>query len=154
MCIIKKKKLLIIVGAGASVEFDMPPVSAIDTLFDTWCNQILSIPTTNKSLYKHLKDEIENHFRSVTKPIKTDTNFEEVLYTAMNLYSLNNDNKTNPISAFYDFKTMPQVQDQLGTTREVDYNDFKHLMSYLIDELLKEFRNKCQSYKRQLNNQN
>lgn len=145
MCIFKKKKLLIIVGAGASVEFDMPSVSAIDTLFDTWSNQILSIPTINKSLYKHLKDEIISNFTSTARPIKTDTNFEEVLYTAMNLYSLNNDNKTNPVSAFYDFKTMPQVKDQLGATRNVDYNDFKHLTSYLIDELLKEFRNRCQT---------
>jgi hypothetical protein len=90
-----------------------------------------------------LKDEIIHYFTSISKPIKTDTNFEEVLYTAMNLYSLNNENKTNPVSAFYDLKTMPQVKDQLGTTRDVDYTDFKYLTSFLIDELLKEFRNRC-----------
>jgi hypothetical protein len=97
------------------------------------------------SLYKNLNDEIINYFTSIARPIKTDTNFEEVLYTAMNLYSFNNDNKTNPVSAFYDFKTMPQVKDQLGTARDVDYNDFKYLTSFLIDELLKEFRNRCQT---------
>jgi len=145
MRIFKKKKLLIIVGAGASVEFDMPSVSDIDTFFDTKSNEIFKVIGQNKSLYKYLKDEIVSHFNSVTKPIKTNTNFEEVLYTAMNLYSMNNDNKTNPVSTFYDFKNMPQVEDQIGVMRPIEYNDFKYLTSYLIDELLKEFRNRCQS---------
>ena len=143
MCVFrKKKKLLIVVGAGASVEFDMPSVSNINNSFDKLCNNILSIPSQNISLYKHLKNTIEAYYKSATKPIKTETNFEEILYTALNLYSLNNDNKTNPISSFYDFKAFPKIS-AFGKTRDVEYNDFKILTSTLIDELLKLFRNKC-----------
>lgn len=142
MCIFKKKKLLIIVGAGASVEFDMPSVSAIDDLFDTWSNPILKIPSQDISLYRYLLNEVKNYYNSAPRPIKTDTNFEEILYTALSAYSLNNSNHTNPLSALYDFKTFPQVE-VFGTTRNVDYDDFRLLASHLIDELLKEFRSRC-----------
>jgi hypothetical protein len=142
MCIFKKKKLLIIVGAGASVEFDMPSVSAIDDLFDNWSNQILKIPSQSISLYRYLLNAVKNYYNSVPRPIKTDTNFEEILYTALSASSLNNSNHTNPLSALYDFKTFPQVEAS-GTTRDVDSYDFMLLASYLIDELLKEFRSRC-----------
>jgi NAD-dependent SIR2 family protein deacetylase len=142
MCLFKKKKLLIIVGAGASVEFDMPSVSDIDNYFDIWSNTIYKVPSHNISLYKYLENEIVAHFNSATKPLKTSTNFEEILYTAMNLYSLNNDNKTNPISAFYNFKHFPQIE-VFGKSKAIEHDDFKNLTSYLIDELLKEFRKRC-----------
>lgn len=146
MCIFRKKKLLIIVGAGASVEFDMPSVSAIDTLFDNWSNQILKVPSQKISIYNFLQREIRTYFNSAQRPIKTDTNFEEILYTALNAYSLNNENKTNPISALFDFKNFPQVE-AFGQTRNIEYSDFKTLTSYLIDELLKEFRSRCSTLK-------
>jgi len=146
MCIFKKKKLLIIVGAGASVEFNMPSVSDIDNLFDTWSNQILKVPSQNISLYNYLQKKIKSFYNTVSNPIKTDTNFEEILYTALNAYSLNNDNRTNPLSALYDFdfKSFPQVE-AFGQTRNIEFSDFKTLTSHLIDELLKEFRNRCSS---------
>lgn len=142
MRIFKKKKLLIIVGAGASIEFGMPSVSDIDILFDTWSNQILKIPSQNTSLYNYLLNEVKKYYISGHIPIKTDTNFEEILYTALSAYTLNNSNHTNPLSALYDFKTFPQVE-VFGTTKNVDYNDFRLLASYLIDKLLKEFRIRC-----------
>ena len=86
MCTFKKKKLLIIVGAGASVEFNMPSVSNIDNLFDTWSNQILKIPSQNVSLYSYLQKAVRTYYNSAAKPIKTDTNFEEILYTALNIF--------------------------------------------------------------------
>ncbi len=145
MCLCKKKKLLIVVGAGASTEFDMPSVSDIDNLFKTWSKQIFKDPLWDISLYEYLKNEIINYFKSANRPIKTDTNFEEILYAAMNLYSLNNDNRTNPLGAFYDFKNIPQFQDQTGILRKIEYDDFKYLTSFLIDKLLVEFRTRCMS---------
>jgi hypothetical protein len=144
MCRFKKKKLLIIVGAGASVEFNMPSVSDIDNLFDKWSDQILKVPFQNISLYNYLKREIISYFNSVSNPIKTDTNFEEILYTTLNAYSLNNDNRTNPLSSLYEFKSFPQIV-AFGQTRNIEFSDFKTLTSHLIDELLKEFRNRCSS---------
>lgn len=144
MCLFKKKKLLVIVGAGASKEFGMPSVIDIDKYFDTWSNDILKIPSYNISLYEYLKQEIIKHYNSAKKPIKDLTNFEEILYTALNLYSLNNENKSNPISAFYNFKKFPQIE-AFGKTKEIEFNDFKNLTSYLVDKLLTEFRRKCSS---------
>ena len=37
------KKLLIIVGAGASIDFGMPTVKKIDNLFETWGKEILPL---------------------------------------------------------------------------------------------------------------
>lgn len=154
MCLFNKKKLLIIVGAGASVEFDLPSVSNIDKSFDDWSNELFTVTSQSKSLYKYLKDEIEIHFNSGTSHIKTETNFEEVLFTALSLYSLNNDFKMNPISAFYDFKCMPEIFDKIRSKqRQVSYNDFEYLNSYLIDKLLDEFRNKCRKLEKSKQNE-
>ena len=141
MCICKKK-LLIVAGAGASVEFGMPSVNKINSLFDDWSNEILYVPLFGESLYTFLKKEIERSYNSVAKPIKSQTNFEEVLYTALNLYSISNSNKSNPISAFSDFKSIPEIN-AFGKLRAIDSNDFITLVQYLIDKLLIEFRNKC-----------
>lgn len=141
MCICKKK-LLIVAGAGASVEFGMPSVNKINSLFDDWSNEILSVPLFGESLYTYLKREIENNYNSVVKPIKNQTNFEEVLFTALNLYSIKNPNKSNPISAFSDIKSIPEIN-AFGKLRPIDSHDFITLVQYLIDKLLIEFRNKC-----------
>lgn len=145
MCLFKeKKKLLFVVGAGASVDFGMPSTFGIDKCFDNWANNYFSIPskTKNISLYKYLKNTIEDSYNSVSKPIKTETNFEEVLFTALNLYSINNDNKSNPLSGFYDFKNSHQIE-AFGKTKDMKFNDFKSMASLLIDKLVKEFRQKC-----------
>ena len=43
-------------------------------------------------------------------------------------------------------KISPNINDGISPTlRPIEYNDFKHLTSYLIDELLKEFRLRCQT---------
>lgn len=142
---VEKKKLLIIVGAGASVEFGMPSVSDIDTLFDKLSNEIFHVPSCNISLYKYLQRRIIDYFKSVQKPIKTGTNFEEILYTALNVSSMNNHNRTNPISALYDFKSFPQVEVYGQSPREIKYYDFSQLSLRLIDGLLIEFRSRCSS---------
>jgi hypothetical protein len=47
-----KKKLLIITGAGASIEFGMPSVTDIDALLEAWGIEILPLKDDNtKSLY-------------------------------------------------------------------------------------------------------
>ena len=66
MCIFKKKKkLLFVVGAGASIDFGMPSVSKIDSLFDIWADKYFTIPSLKTSLYKFLKDTIETSYKSV-----------------------------------------------------------------------------------------
>jgi len=51
-----KKKLLLITGAGASIDFGMPSVKEIDSLFDNWLLGELAIiyictPIPNKICY-------------------------------------------------------------------------------------------------------
>jgi hypothetical protein len=75
-----KKKLLIIVGAGASIDFGMPSVREIDKLFSDWANQWFPLQDNPKSnLYCYLRDVINRYYES-GKNNKNETNFEEVLY--------------------------------------------------------------------------
>jgi NAD-dependent SIR2 family protein deacetylase len=61
-----EQKLLIVLGAGASVEFGMPSVSEVDKLFDKWCSDRYIAVDTNQSYYKYLMEvsQKEHNFES------------------------------------------------------------------------------------------
>lgn len=77
-----KKKLLITVGAGASVEFGMPSVLAVDKILDARAASLFPLaadPTSN--LYAFVRDAIAAYYAKHPKPAMAKTvNFEEVLY--------------------------------------------------------------------------
>lgn len=74
----KKKKLLVVVGAGASVEMGMPSVNDIHTLFVDYANSHFPLASNNGSnIYSYFDQEIEkyksNHFED---HLRKPNNFE------------------------------------------------------------------------------
>ncbi|CAM4023241.1 SIR2 family protein [Flavobacterium sinopsychrotolerans] len=144
------KKLLIITGAGASLEFGMPSVKMIDDLLEEWALSILPLKSDNqKSLYSWVKEELTNYVsQNPNNRLENIINFENLLYTIQNLYSISKDEHwkhfNNRLKPFIELLDFPEVI-SFRKEKKADSSDFHFLHTYLIDKLLEHFRIKCQS---------
>ncbi|MFN4363055.1 SIR2 family protein [Chryseobacterium hispalense] len=144
------KKLLIITGAGASVDFGMPKVSEIDVFFEEWAKDISSLKNnSNKSLYSWVKEKMIDYVeKNKSNRQEQIINFENILYTIQNIYIFlndkNNDLYKNRLSPFanIDVSDIPDII-RFGREKKTEAYDFHFLHSYLVDKLLEYFRDKC-----------
>jgi hypothetical protein len=135
---------MVVVGAGASIDFGMPSVNGVDTLFCTWAKENYRLACNkNGSLYSYVRDAIENYYRLNEIRFEAYTNFEEVLYVLLQLSKMvTNSESSFPINAFLEMKSFPQIiHDHVLTS--VDGSHFSELASYLVDKLLERFRSRC-----------
>ena len=143
------KKLLIVAGAGASVEFGMPSVWQVDQLFDEWARTstpLAADPT--KSLYSWVKEKLDTYVRQETgEDYLGLVNFERLLHIIQMLGELAKDLQSkyhrNGLNAFVGLTAFPNIIDAWGTERAATADDFHHLHSNLLDQLLRHFRKKC-----------
>jgi len=144
------KKLLIITGAGASLEFGMPSVKDIDKLLEEWALSILPLKGDNqKSLYSWVKEKLTIYVsQNSNNRLDNIINFENLLYTIQNLYSISKDEHwkhfNNRLKPFIELLDFPEVI-SFKKEKKADSSDFHFLHSYLIDKLLEHFRVKCKS---------
>ncbi|EEY5975345.1 SIR2 family protein [Escherichia coli] len=144
-----KKKIMVVVGAGASVELGMPSVSEIDKLFSLWAKDGYTLASDkDKSLYCYIKEEVNRHYGlNPKKELRKETNFEELLYVILNLSAALGDNNYNfPMNAFWGIRELPKIIGVNGE-KSVDGNDLRHLYSRLNDKLIGEFRERCKIVK-------
>ena len=142
---IKKKKLMVVVGAGSSIELGMPSVNDVDHLFSDWAKEGYQLANDeSKTLYCYIRDEINSHYKLNPKQsLQKETNFEEVLYVILQLSAaLGDDNYKLPTNAFWGMKKLPKINSYTGE-RFVDGNDLRQLCSQLVDKLTTEFRERC-----------
>lgn len=148
------KKLLIVIGAGASLEFGMLSVNSIDTLFEDWSKEILLLKNeSDKSLYSWVKEKIRYYVSQNPKNrVEYIINFESLLYTIQNLASLSNDKNrkhfNNRLMPFIEVNEFPEVI-RFGKLKAADGGDFRFLQSYLTDKLLEHFREKCKTLRKE-----
>lgn len=144
---LKKKKLMVIVGAGSSIELGMPSVNQVDELFCDWAKEHYSLAhDKNNSLYSYIRDEVNRHYSlNPKKGLRKETNFEEILYVLLQLSAALSDNNYDlAMNAFFDLKKLPKINSYLGE-KSVDGNDLQSLSSMLVDNLIAEFRKRCSS---------
>lgn len=140
-----KKKLMVVIGAGASIELGMPSVNEVDCLFSEWAKDgYLLVNNEEKSLYCYIREEVNRHYSLNPKVgLHKETNFEELLYVILQLAAvLGDDNYTLPMNAFWGLKKLPKIKSLTGE-KFVDGNDLRQLCSRLIDKLTTEFRDRC-----------
>jgi len=142
-----KKKLLITVGAGASIDFGLPSVAAVDRLFDQHAaktHPLASNPESN--LYSYCRDEINAYYSSGKPLLRKWTNFEEVLYQ-LNLIApyLTDEHWHHGSNALLAAKPLPDVIGTDGKPRVVDGNVVRELANSLMAALVDHFINTCAS---------
>ncbi len=141
-----KKKLLITVGAGASIDFGLPSVAVVDQLLDE-CAQIYyplaDHPGSN--LYRHCRERIAAYYAECKKEyLRKSPNFEEVLYQ-LNLLSqyLSDDDRLHGGNALLKAQELPDVQEFGRVRRKVDGAVLRSLSNMLMDRLVEHFIDKC-----------
>lgn len=140
-----RKKLLIVAGAGSSIEFGMPSVGDIHPLLLQSASQFFPLadhPTEN--LYGYLHKTIENYWRPDLGPkLRAVPNFEDVLYAIYTLASVYPAGIfTGPLGAFVTINEFPKLM-YFGARKPVDANILRHLGQHLVDRLMDEFRSRC-----------
>lgn len=149
------KKLLIITGAGASIEFGMPSVTTIDILFEKWALEILPLKINPmESLYSWVKLKLREYVLNNDKNNKIDNilNFENLLFTIQNLYNVSKDEHwkhfNNRLKPFIELGEFPEIV-RFKKEKVADSSDFHFLHSYLVDKLLEYFREKCKTLEKE-----
>ena len=141
-----KKKLLIVVGAGASIEFGMPSVGGIDKLFEQVAAPYFSLVTNpHSNLYAHVRDQINCYYGHNPKAgLRKWANFEEVLYQ-LNLLvpHFSDPTYTHGANSALQPLTLPDVLHFGRNPSSVDGNMLQQLSSTLIDALVDEFIDRC-----------
>lgn len=144
------KKLLVITGAGASLEFGMPSVKIIDELFEKWALEILPLKNSScESLYTWVKQKLDSYFsKNLNNRKEYLLNFENILFTIQSIYSISKDKEyshfNNRLNSFIQIDEFPEVV-KFKKEKKADSFDFHFLHSYLVDKLLESFRDKCNS---------
>lgn len=145
-----KDKLLIIAGAGASLDFGMLSSSQIEDMFEAKGPNKLIVNDHVESLYKYVKDELLKYHQkgtSLGRPLPDKVEnvyFEEVVYQLLNLYATLSENHKNGLGAFFYQCVFPEKS--FGKKKKkLDYFDFYHEADDLVAKLLDEIRVRCTS---------
>lgn len=153
-----KKKVLVVVGSGASVEFGMYSMRRIDELIERWSLSNYSLANNpERSLYSYIKEQINSYYQlNPNRYLVKETNFEEVLYVMLQLSSYIGDSTNgihrNPIIPFLSLNPLPLINSAMGV-RRADHSDLRSLVTSAIDKILIEFRSLCLSVQVNYKNQ-
>ena len=145
------KKLLTILGAGASIEFGMPSVNDIDKLFERWADDYFSLldKKESRNLYTWLKETIIKHQTvNAKKGTKQDLNFETLLFTIQNISSISDEENIDynkSLKAFIQINEFPKIINRFRKIKIADGADFKNMQAFLTDKLLIYIRKKCKT---------
>lgn len=145
----KKKKLMVVVGVGASVELGMPSVKCIDELMCKWAREDFPLADdSNQSLYSYIRDQINDYYSLHPKSgLRRETNFEEVLYVCLQLAAILEDNDyMHPTNAFLSVKRLPKIE-RFQKKKNTQGSDLNLLVSILMDKLVSEIRERCKLVK-------
>lgn len=142
----EKKRLLVVAGAGAAIDFGMPSVRCIGDILRSKAQEDFGLaerPAEN--LYGYICEEIARHWSVHTGagPACRKPNFEDVLYVLSALAAAFPLGVLTP--ALGAFLLPPKLPDVLlfGKRRTVDTRVVQLLSRMLVDHLLSLFRDRC-----------
>lgn len=141
-----KKKLLLIVGAGASVEFGMPSVSAVGGIINKAIQArypLMSAPTTN--LYEHIEGAITRYWtQSVPSYLRRAPHFEDILYAIFATAAAYPAGAyTSALGALITANKLPDVSFFSKQAQLVGSNTLHDLGNASVDAIIEQFRSAC-----------
>ncbi|MDI4665028.1 SIR2 family protein [Xanthobacter autotrophicus] len=144
----KKRKLLIVVGAGASIDFGMPSVPVVGDLLRTAAQSEFSLRADRTSnLYRYIEQQIAEYWRAHVPPHLGKTpQFEDVLYAIFGLATAFPSGRyTSALGALIGLRALPELANPIGSRTQVDGHLVSHLGGAMVDALLDEFRKRCRT---------
>lgn len=146
-----KKKLLITVGAGASIDFGLPSVWHVDQLLDKCAlktHPLADDPSI--SLYAYFRDAIQGYYaQNPKKGMAKTANFEEILYQLNLLIPYYTDrNWLHGSKALLKPQHYPEIMYFGSTRRTIDGDVLSSLTAELMDALVEHFIDKCEDVSR------
>lgn len=135
------KKLLVVIGAGASIEFGMPSVITIDQLFDKWAQRYFPL-IDGRSFDDNLYRWVNENYKVSNKD---NSNFEDTLYTIQTLSSFNEGDSRKVLrqSDYTTINDSPKIRAFNGYETIAETKDFFSMHTLLNEELIRYFRSKC-----------
>jgi hypothetical protein len=144
--IVMKKKLLVVVGAGASIDFGMPSVSGVGEILSMAAQERYPLFADERTnLYQYLENTITTDWAAnVPQHLQRTPNFEEILYVIFALAAVSPAGRyTSALGAFVTGNAIPDVN-WFGNTRKAAGPDLlREFGHYLVDGLLDTFRERC-----------
>ena len=142
-----KKKLLVVVGAGASVEMGMPLNNDINHKLSKIAlenNFYYEEKGQKHDLYTYIKDKIKYSCRIKNKEPE-EPNFEQVLYVILWLACAHSKhNYLCHLNAFLNLEKIPDSKYLLSFNEQIGKGqELKNLYTKLVDSLLDTFRKRC-----------
>lgn len=141
-----KKKLLVIVGAGASVQLGIPSVSEVNGIINAKVQTThpLSI-AKDSNLYAYITEMVERYWaNAVPKPLFRKPHFEDVLYAVFALAAAYPaGGHTSALGALIRVQWLPDILEFGRTLKHVGNNELRLLANVAVDAITECFRDRC-----------
>jgi hypothetical protein len=139
-----KKRLLILLGAGSSVECGMPSVAAIDALMPSWAREVAEKNKWGADWYGPVRDALAARLDQGFEQERTKPNFEQVLGELVTL--MHWEHPPPGGVALREFIRDADVSQELGLPSNGPYDAtiaVKMLVCGLLDRLANHVRDIC-----------
>lgn len=141
-----RRKLLLVVGAGASLEFGMPPVAGVRAMINDAIQvryPLLAEPATN--LYEHVEGLVRTHWqRTVPEFLRREPHYEDLLYAIFAVAAAYPAGAaTSALGAVVTAKGMPDVSLFGRHATPVGPDTLRDLGRASVDAVVEAFRERC-----------
>jgi hypothetical protein len=142
------RKLLVVVGAGASIDFGMPSVKDVAGILSEAAQERYPLfADAASNLYKYFERTLIADWQvKVPRHLQKPPTFEDILYAIFALAAAFPAGRfTSALGAFVTANPIPDIN-WLGTKREkVNRDVLRGFGHFLVDALLEAFRNRCRA---------
>ena len=141
-----KKKVLMVVGAGASLDFGMPSVTQIGDIIREAAREEFSLAAQpNMNLYGHIEEMVTLYWNNhvFPPPLRRPPHFEDALYTIFAVaaaYPLGA--YTSPLGALVTASKLPPLRHPAHVHQSPE-NQLHALGCAAVDALISHFRTRC-----------
>jgi hypothetical protein len=145
-----KKKLLLIVGAGASNEFGMLSVADAGKIINAAAQERYALrDRPDSNLYKHIEGMVQQYWRdNNSSGLDRSPNFEDILYAIFALVAAYPFGvHTSALGALIEAKQLPEFDFHGRGPTRIDHK-LRIVGTVLVDALLSAFREKCKMVER------
>ena len=141
----QKRKLLVVAGAGASIDFGMPGVGGVADLLSAHAQEQYPLfEDSTKNLYQNIEHTIASDWNAKVPRSRRKPTFEDVLYAIFALASAFPAGRfTSGLGTFIAVRPLPDINWLGSRQEEVGSDTLRKFGHSLVDYLLDSFRSRC-----------